>query len=191
MSADKNTLGQPPRLTGRAEDDVRILEEYARDIYNALVRSGAIFTRVPAVEKGLEGKAALDHTHTIPQVVGLPEALAALGVRPPVGVAFDFGPLPLPASVTLAFSVPFPLRIPAGFVGSTGGVAAADTAPQVFGVRRNGVQIGTATVATSGAVTWALAAAVDLVSGDRLEMRAPASVGALVHATFTINAARL
>lgn len=82
--------------------------------------------------------------------------------------------------------------LPDNFVGSLGHVETNPSATTDFDVRRNGTSIGTVSVATGGAVTFSTSGSTNenFVSGDRLEIFAPAALNGLSSLSVTFRGTR-
>lgn len=94
------------------------------------------------------------------------------GLSPTGGGVYDFGAVafaaPPPGAVIGKVVLPRAIVIPADFVGARGDVDTPPAADWVLDVTRNGLSIGTVTVATDGTLAFATAAgaAVPIAPGD-------------------------
>ncbi|MGS4947763.1 hypothetical protein ACVDG3_19990 [Meridianimarinicoccus sp. RP-17] len=111
---------------------------------------------------------------------------AAVAPEPEVAQIYDFGMTAFAApdanAVLGKVSLPRAVTLAADLVGSRGHVDTAPAADFVISITVNGLEVGTATVGTDGAVVFAAtgSAPVDLLAGDVVRFVAPAVADAAI-----------
>ena len=77
----------------------------------------------------------------------------------------------LDAATTARVVLPYPVGIPAGWANSVGRAALRPSAPKAVAISVEGLQVGTATIATDGSVTFsALEAGIDVAANKEIAL---------------------
>ena len=103
---------------------------------------------------------------------------SAAPLRP---IAFFFTTTPTSSEVLLLYTAAESITLADDFAGSVGDVGTNPTASFVLDVQKNGASVGSITISTGGAFTFATTGTtVSLAAGDQLKVVAPASADATV-----------
>jgi hypothetical protein len=89
-------------------------------------------------------------------------------------VSFYLG-MPTAGQILLAFKVNVPTTLPANMAGAEGRLTANPTATAVYNIQQNGTTVGTISISTAGAFTFATTggAAIQFNTGDEFKLLAP------------------
>ena len=94
-------------------------------------------------------------------------------------ISFFFTTTPTSSEVLLLYTACEAISLADDFAGSVGDVGTNPTASFVLDVQKNGSSVGTITISTGGAFTFATTGgAVSLASGDQIKIVAPSSADA-------------